>query len=1017
MTRKTPLVYGALVAVAILFVVNFGLTFRNVRHLSDEAGWVAHTLEVMHKLADALGQLREAAADQLAYQVTSEDALLHSAAAHIDAAKQGVEQIKLLTSDNPQQQARIPLLNQQIDELAHMVSRAAQTPNQSGSEMLRKTEEIRRATMGLAALLKEMEDAEQSLLEVRRPATETAYSVAVSSGLFAAVLGLVALGMFVGLLNRHLRAQHRATTLIHQHRELLHATLASIGDAVIATDVDGRVTFMNQVAESLTHWNENDAKGELLTDVFKIVNEDTRRTVDNPALRALKEGAVVGLANHTILIAKNENECPIDDSAAPIRDAAGAVSGAVLVFRDVTKQRQFVSRIAESEALKTAILDTALDCIITVDHAGKIIDFNPAAEQTFGYSKAEAVGREMAALILPPGSADDYRKGITKYLATGEESIFNRRIELVAFNRSGREFPVEAAITPIKSDHDPLFTIYLRNIADKKQAEFAAAEQLRHAKLDSEIGIALTGADSLQAMLQACAESLVQNLLGAFARIWTLDPPQAVLELQASAGLYTHRDGPHGRVPVGSFKIGMIAQDRKPHLTNSVVGDPRVPEQEWAKKEGLVAFAGYPLLVNDRLVGVMAMFATQALSASTIDAMASAARAIALGIERKEMENKLRQFIADLSEADHRKNEFLATLAHELRNPLAPIRNGLELMRLSNGEQQTVEQARILMERQLAHLVRLVDDLMDISRITRGQIELRRQSIQLADIVSNAVETSRPVIEQMGHELVVDLPETPIVVDGDLTRLTQVFMNILNNAAKYSEPAGKIRLSAEIAENAVLVSIKDNGIGIAADQLPRIFEMFAQVDSALARAQGGLGIGLTLVKRIVEMHTGSIEAKSDGPGKGSEFIVRLPIAPQNPVAAPIVKTDDATSNGAYRILIVDDNEDSANTLAMMLRIMGHHTQAAFDGQAAIDAAAHFQPDIVMLDIGLPKLNGYEACRRIRSQNGNRKMVLIAVTGWGQDEDRRRSHEAGFDYHFVKPVDPKALLQLLAELRT
>lgn len=382
--------------------------------------------------------------------------------------------------------------------------------------------------------------------------------------------------------------------------------------------------------------------------------------------------------------------------------------------------------------------------------------------------------------------------------------------------------------------------------------------------------------------------------------------------------------------------------------------------------------------------------------------------------DRKELENHLRQLAADLSEGDRRKNEFLATLAHELRNPLAPIRNGLQLMRLAAEDREIVDQARQMMDRQLDQMVRLVDDLMDVSRITRGKLELKRERLALADVIQSAVETSRPLIEQMGHDLTLSLPAETIYVEADMTRLAQIFQNLLNNAAKYSEPRGRIRLSVQRTEGEVAISVVDEGIGLAADQIPKIFELFTQVDRSLEKAQGGLGIGLSLVKRLVDMHGGEIEVESAGIGQGSEFTVRLPVADVGPTAAAVASEANGDAGNSLRILIVDDNRDGANSLASMLSLLGSETRTAYDGEEAVAAAAEFDPDVILLDLGLPRLNGYEACQRIRSTAAGRSKLIIAQTGWGQDEDRRRTQEAGFDLHLVKPVDAAALARLLAE---
>ena len=368
-----------------------------------------------------------------------------------------------------------------------------------------------------------------------------------------------------------------------------------------------------------------------------------------------------------------------------------------------------------------------------------------------------------------------------------------------------------------------------------------------------------------------------------------------------------------------------------------------------------------------------------------------------------------------LKEADRRKDEFLATLAHELRNPLAPLRNALELMRRGDGDAMLIEQARSIMERQVSQLVRLVDDLLDISRITKGKLQLRKERVELADVLNAAIETARPRIEASAHELTVTMPAQPVHVEADLTRLAQVFSNLLNNAAKYTEKGGHIWLTADRRGDEAVVSVRDTGMGIPAEHLPHIFAMFSQVTSALERSQGGLGIGLSLVKGLVELHGGTIKARSAGPAKGSQFTVHLPIVDVavQALEKPRVDAEKARSDCKCRILVVDDLRDAADSLAMMLRMMGHDTRTAYDGLEAVQTAAEFQPNIVLLDIGLPKMNGYEAARRIRNEPWGGKVALVALTGWGQEADKRRSLEAGFDHHLTKPMDPAVLEKLLA----
>jgi CheY-like chemotaxis protein/two-component sensor histidine kinase len=333
-------------------------------------------------------------------------------------------------------------------------------------------------------------------------------------------------------------------------------------------------------------------------------------------------------------------------------------------------------------------------------------------------------------------------------------------------------------------------------------------------------------------------------------------------------------------------------------------------------------------------------------------------------------------------------------------------------MALADDDRPRRAEARTLMERQMEQMVRLVDDLLDVSRMTRGRVELRKERVELGRVIQSALEISRPLIEASGHDLVVRVPSTPIPVDGDATRLARVFANLLNNAAKYTQPGGRIWLTAEPQGREVAVRVRDTGIGIAPDAVPRVFDMFTQVASS---DRGGLGIGLALVRRLVALHDGSVACSSEGPGRGSEFVVRLPVLAEpsplddaRPAAAP-------SAGPGRRILVVDDNRDSADSLAMMLELLGHATQAAYDGRDAVETFGTFEPEVVLLDIGMPRLTGLEAAREIRRRPRGPEVVLIAMTGWGQGEDRRKAREAGFDHYLIKPVHPEELQSLLARL--
>ncbi|HVE89328.1 MAG TPA: ATP-binding protein [Burkholderiaceae bacterium] len=364
-----------------------------------------------------------------------------------------------------------------------------------------------------------------------------------------------------------------------------------------------------------------------------------------------------------------------------------------------------------------------------------------------------------------------------------------------------------------------------------------------------------------------------------------------------------------------------------------------------------------------------------------------------------------------LKSADQRKDEFLATLAHELRNPLAPIRNGLQIMRMTS-DADAIARAQLMMERQLQQMVRLVDDLLDVSRITTGKLVLRTERVSLREVMVTAIDAVRPLVDAKRHTLSVDLPANSVELDADPTRLSQILSNILNNAVKYTEPGGSIRVTARLAYGAVEIRVSDTGIGIAADKLPAVFEMFTQFDASPERMHGGLGVGLALAKRLVQLHGGTITVSSDGRGHGSEFTVRLPVAtvPASALGADVKPRESAPPR---RVLLVDDNRDFALSLAALLELEGHDVRTTFEATSAETVAEEFHPDIAFLDLGLPNVNGFELARRLRAQPKMNGTVLVAVTGWGKEEDRRRSREAGFDLHLVKPVEPD---QILDEVR-
>ena len=440
------------------------------------------------------------------------------------------------------------------------------------------------------------------------------------------------------------------------------------------------------------------------------------------------------------------------------------------------------------------------------------------------------------------------------------------------------------------------------------------------------------------------------------------------------------------------------------------------PFREIARAAGFRSVQSTPLMSGDATpLGVLSTHrqTPHRPNAQSLRRLDLYARQAADFIERHSIEEALRASERRLRDTDRRKDEFLALLAHELRNPLAPIRNSLTVLHAMHNDDEVAANARKMMERQLEQMVRLIDDLVDVSRITRGTLELRRERVELTSVVHTAVGSCQPMIDRSAQRLTLQVPSEPLYVDADPVRLAQILYNVLGNASKFTPRGGAIALTAERDGDDVVVSVRDSGVGIPTDKLDSVFDLFSQVKSPLVESQGGLGVGLNLVKQLVELHGGRVVVRSGGEGQGSEFLIRLPILTDSTVPAP-ARTPEAIipATRRHRILIVDDNRDSADSMAMLLVLSGHETRVAYNGQEALTAAGEYQPDVVLLDIGLPKIDGYEVCGRLRQAAWARETTIIALTGWGHAEDRRKSREAGFDGHLVKPADHSSLMKVL-----
>jgi PAS domain S-box-containing protein len=671
----------------------------------------------------------------------------------------------------------------------------------------------------------------------------------------------------------------------------------------------------------------------------------------------------------------------------------------------VLQQKQSEAQLRHSEKELADFFHNATMGLHWVGPDGTVVRVNKAELDLFGYSAEEYVGHHIAEFHVDRDVIDD----ILQRLLAGEK-LYNYPARMRCKDGSIKHVLIDSSVLweGGKFVHTRCFT---RDVTEQRAAEELLRRQTTRLRLLWEAAGVLLTAENPDSMLRAVIAKIGADLGVDTYFNFTVNDAGDGLQLASCVGIPPEVAETISRLDFGQAVCGAVALQRQPIVATYIQqsNDPRV---QLVKSFGLRAYACNPLLVGDRLLGTLS-FATRSkdeFDADEVAFMETLCHYVTVAYERLRLVNELK-------EADRRKDEFLATLAHELRNPLAPVRSAVQVLRLKGPDLPELRWSRDVIERQVEHLTRLIDDLMDISRITRNKLELRKQRVELTQVIKGAIESSRSLIEQCGHRLIVDLPSEPIYLQGDLVRLAQVFLNLLNNAAKYTERGGRIWLSAMRQGEKVVVRVKDTGIGIPPNQLGRLFDIFFQVDRTLERSQGGLGIGLSLVKRLVELHGGTVDAHSEGFGKGSEFIVRLPVIVESvtlPHSEELSSASDFKS-ASRRIVVVDDNRDSADALAMLLQVYGYETDTAYDGVQGVEAAERLRPDAVLLDIGMPRLNGYDACRCIREKPWGKGLVLIAMTGWGQEEDRRRTIEAGFDAHIVKPVDPTDLIKLIASL--
>ncbi|HEU4625145.1 MAG TPA: PAS domain S-box protein [Steroidobacteraceae bacterium] len=673
--------------------------------------------------------------------------------------------------------------------------------------------------------------------------------------------------------------------------------------------------------------------------------------------------------------------------------------------------------------LAGAIVDSSDDAILSKTLDGLITSWNRGAERIFGFRAEEMIGTHIQR-IIPPELAHEEREILAK--VTRGEPI--ERYETQRVTRDGRRIDVSISISPVRDANGVIVgaSKVARDISARKRAERALLEKERELQAQT---AALAKLNELSARLwrvKSLSEGLDEMLRALLALLGAETGTIQLLDGSGSLTIAAHSG--FGRDFLERFRDVSREDDsvcgRALRTGQRVIMEDVEKDAAFEAMRAIARAEGFRAVICTPLVGADGMplgVASTHFSAPHVPTEQELRRLdlylrqASDFIQRCRMEEELRRNAQAMRLADQRKDEFLALLAHELRNPLAPIRYALSAAKKAGRTPEQARRAEEIIERQVAHMSHLLDDLLDVSRITRGSLRLKMSRTELTAIIGTAIEAARPTLDSKRHTLSVELPKDPVRITADPVRLAQVFSNLLVNAGKYTDAGGRIELAAAREGSGIVVTVRDNGIGISPEMMPRLFTMFAQADDVLTRAEGGLGIGLALAQGLVHLHGGTISARSDGANRGSEFIVRLPASEARESSSAAAPQEARVRSGSLRILVCDDNRDSVESCATFLQLCGHNVRVAYCGAGALALVPEFRPDVVILDIGMPEMNGYEVAKRLRATAAGARAFLIAVTGWGQERDKEQAAAAGFDHHLTKPVDPSLLEPLLAEL--
>ncbi len=832
-------------------------------------------------------------------------------------------------------------------------------------------------------------------------------------------------GLLVMSLIRDITERKRAENARHAAESRYQDLFDNANDIVYIHDLEGNFKSLNKTAERLTGYSLEESLQMNIAQLVvpKYLPEAQQRIMSH----------VMGSDNlppfDLEIIRKDGTLMPIEVSTRLVIEN-GQPIGVQGIARDITERQRAESAHMAADARYHALFDNANDLIYTHDLQGNFLSVNPMSERITGFTHEEAMQMNIAQIVAP-----EYLPMVMERVmrqVQGEE--FKTPLDLEIVCKDGSRMALEINTRVLVENGMPVgMQGIARDITERKQADLIQARLNRQAGLRAEVSAALTDENNtLPQMLQQCTEAIVENLDAAFARIWLVNEAERVLELQASAGINTQLNDNHSRVPVGEFKIGRIAEEKAPHLTNDVLNDPQIDDKEWAVSEGLNSFAGYPLMVGDRVVGVMAMFSKHKLEADTLNALASVADTIVHGVERKRIEDERKVLLErehearmEAETASRLKDDFLAMISHELRAPLTAILGWAQMLRSGTLDRASAERALTTIERNAKSQAHLVGDLLDASRISTGKLSLEGKPVELMSVVDAAVDAVRPSVEAKNLRMQIVMEPWVGPFNGDPERLKQVVWNLLSNAIKFTPAGGLIEVRLERLENKALLIVSDTGQGIDPEFLPHIFDRFRQADSSSKRQQGGLGLGLAIVKHIVELHGGAIYAYSRGEGQGSDFMITLPLAVQKveaqegelwPESLPEAQTRSGNLRG-IKVLVVDDERDTREVLSVMLNRYGTEVRTAGSVREALEVLSEWKPDMLVSDIGMPEEDGYVMIRKLRALPADQggQLPAVALTAFASPADKEKSLAAGFQRHLAKPVEPVELAKIVARV--